>query len=196
LSQSDSALAVIIDAVGPYDVRPSADPDILESLIKSVISQQLSTSAARTIHGRLIAVHGYSPTAEQLIEMDDVELRSLGISGPKIRTIRGLATASISGKLPTAHELQHLNDAQIVSVLTQLHGIGEWTAHMIMIFTLGRPDIIAHGDLGVRKGLQRVDGLTETPTSAELLKRAEAWKPWRSVASWYLWRSLELPMSH
>lgn len=195
LAAADPALEPVINAVGSYDVSPAADSDILEALVRSVISQQLSTSAARTIHGRLVAEHGASPTAHQLIELTDEDLRGFGVSGPKIRTLRGLADASLSGRLPSTSDLRSHSDDEVIAMLTDLHGIGEWTAHMVMIFTLGRPDVIAHGDLGVRKGLQRIDQLTSTPSSADLLVRAQVWRPWRSVASWYLWRSLELPFA-
>lgn len=187
----DPRFASIREQVGPYAVIAPEPVELFSQLVRSVISQQLSTAAARTIHGRVVDRYGPVISAESLAEASVDDLRSLGVSGPKVRTIHALVEAAADGRLPADEELATLSDAEILSRLTTLHGIGEWTAHMILIFGLGRPDVLAHGDLGVRKGAQVLLDLPSLPTPRDLIKLGEMWAPWRSIASWYLWRSLE-----
>lgn len=187
----DPRFADIREQVGPYAVIAPEPVELFSQLVRSVISQQLSTAAARTIYERVVARYGPIISAQSLAEASVDDLRSLGVSGPKVRTIHALVDAAANGRLPTADEITGLSDAEVIGRLTALHGIGEWTAHMILIFGLGRPDVLAHGDLGVRKGAQILLGLPSLPTPRDLIKLGQMWAPWRSIASWYLWRSLE-----
>lgn len=159
------------------------------ALARSVIYQQLATAAAAAIYGRVRDLTGGPrfPTPEEVLAMGDGELRGAGLSANKLRALRDLAGKTVSGELGL-HSIGRLPDHEIVSRLTTVWGIGEWTAQMFLIFKLGRPDVMPAGDLGIREGLRILDGLDERPDPGFVMERAEPWRPLRSVAAWFLWR--------
>jgi len=186
LRRRDPTLAPLIRRVGRCGIQPLGDP--YRALIRSVIYQQLAGKAAAAIAGRLRARYrGRYPRPEVLLEARDAELRAVGLSRQKIATLRAIATAFGEGTLDN-RRLRRMDDAAVVEAVTQVRGIGEWTAHMLLIFSLGRPDVLPVGDYGVRKGAMHLYGLAELPKPAELEALTEPWRPWRSVGSWYLWR--------
>ena len=159
------------------------------ALARSVIYQQLATAAAATIYGRVrdLTAGPRFPTAEEVLAMGDDELRGAGLSAGKVRALRDLSAKTLSGELGL-HRIGRLPDGEIVSKLTTVWGIGEWTAQMFLIFKLGRPDVMPAGDLGIQEGLRMLDGLDERPDPRFVMERAEPWRPLRSVAAWFLWR--------
>ena len=186
VSRRDPRLAPVISKVGRCGIEPLGDP--YRALIRSVIYQQLAGAAASAIAGRLRARYrGRYPKPERLLEASDAELRAVGLSRQKAATLRAIATAFSDGSLDN-RRLRRMDDAAVVDAVTQVRGIGEWTAHMLLIFSLGRPDVLPTGDYGVRTGAKHLYGLAALPKPAELEALTEAWRPWRSVGSWYLWR--------
>jgi 3-methyladenine DNA glycosylase/8-oxoguanine DNA glycosylase len=163
-----------------------------EYLLQSVIYQQLSGRAAATIHGRFLDLFpARRPTPERLLALRTPRLRSAGVSAGKARALRDLASRAAGGEIPGWAALARLEDEEIIARLTVVHGIGRWTAEMLLIFQLGRPDVLPVGDLGVRKGFARLAGSDEHPTPVELHRAAEPWRPYRSVGSWCCWRANE-----
>ena len=215
LRRVDSFLRTHIDAVGPCTLTPAPDAGphtLFDRLASSILSQQLSVKAAATIAGRLRDRAGDrsgiraeiraddvpSPTAPRLplaphrvAALSDEELRACGISRPKVAALRDLADAVHSGRLPALEALRGYDDDDVVDALTAVRGIGRWTAEMQLIFLLDRPDVFPLADVGVRRGFERVMGLTEKATPAQMAEHAQAWSPYRSVASWYLWRAVD-----
>lgn len=159
------------------------------SLARSVVYQQLSTHAAGTIYGRVraLATSGPFPTPREILDMPEERLRGAGLSRAKTRCLRDLSEKIETGTL-TLRSIGRLPDDEVIERLTQVWGIGEWSAQMFLMFKLGRLDVMATGDLGLQEGLRRLDRLDERPSPAELGERAEVWAPLRSVASWTLWR--------
>jgi len=185
LRRRDPALGAVIRRVGACGLEASGDP--YRMLVHSVVHQQLAGSAAAAIFGRVKArFGGRIPRPERLLEATDAELRSDGLSRQKIAAIRGVATA-FADKSLCNRRLRRMPDQEVVDAVTQLRGIGEWTAHMLLMFSLGRPDVLPTGDYGVRKGAQILYELDELPTPKELAGLAERWRPYRSVGAWYLW---------
>ncbi|SRR6266568_151076 len=162
---------------------------LMRELIESVVSQQLSVKAADTIFARFVGLFpgGEFPTAEQILEMEDEMIRNAGLSYAKITYINSVANAFVSD-LIDIEKIKKQSDEEVVSELTQIKGIGRWTAEMILIFTLKRPDVFSIGDLGLRNAITKLYGISDRN---EMLKLSESWKPYRSTACWYLWRSLE-----
>lgn len=191
LRRRDPALGRFMKTCGPFPRMPQPGHARLthyEVLARSIVHQQLSGKAAATIWSRCTQLGGGRfPNAERLAAFSDEALRSAGVSRPKLRALRSLAEAVNTGAVRLG-TLGRRGDEQILEELVQLHGIGRWTAQMLLIFKLGRLDVLPIHDLGVQEGLRRLDGLDERPTPAELAERAECWSPLRSVASWYLWR--------
>jgi 3-methyladenine DNA glycosylase/8-oxoguanine DNA glycosylase len=186
LRRRDPRLAELIDRVGPCGLRTASDP--YRELVRTVLHQQLAGAAARAIHGRLCShFGGRVPEPERLAVADEDTLRELGLSRQKAATLRAVAQAFASGRLGAA-QLRRMSDADVVAAVTQIRGIGEWSAHMLLIFALGRLDVLPVGDFGVRKGARRLYGLPELPGRRELEALAEGWQPYRSIAAWYLWR--------
>ena len=186
LLRRDRVLAPLIRAAGPCGLEPKGDP--YRQLLRSVVFQQLAGSAARAIDGRLRGLwRGRYPRPERLLAASTAELRGVGLSRQKIAAVRAVAEAFASGALSN-RKLRRLDDGAVVEAVTQVRGIGEWTAHMLLMFSLGRPDVLPVGDYGVRKGAQTLYGLGELPGRRELEALGEPWRPWRSVAAWYLWR--------
>jgi DNA-3-methyladenine glycosylase II len=165
--------------------------DAYGALVRSITGQQLSTKAAATIYGRVADLYGgNTPTPQQIIETDPDDLRAAGLSRAKAAYLRDLAEHVIDGDLPI-DDLAELPDEQVYAVLTAVKGLGRWTVDMFMIFHLGRPDVLPVGDLGVRKAMQTEYGLKELPKPDEMERIAEPWRPHRSLASLYLWESLD-----
>jgi DNA-3-methyladenine glycosylase II len=188
LRRQDPVLAQIIGRVGDYAIQ-FRDPDF-ETLVKSIVYQQLSGRVASVIFGRLSAAARGKLTPENILRLRPSRMRALGLSTQKTAYIRDLARHTRDKRL-VFEDLLDLPDAVVIERVTQVKGIGVWTAHMFLIFALRRHDILPTGDLGVRNAIRRAYGLAELPTPAEMERMAERWRPYCSIASWYLWRSLE-----
>ena len=188
LRRSDPILSDIIDRVGNYAIQ-FRDPEF-ETLVRSIVYQQLSGRVASVIFGRVLKAAGGKLTPESILKMRPSRMRALGLSTQKTAYIRDLARHTRDGRL-VFEELPALPDHDAIERLTQVKGIGEWTAHMFLMFALRRPDILPVGDLGIRTAIRRAYQLPELPTVAEIEQIALHWRPYCTVASWYLWRSLE-----
>ena len=194
LRDADPVMARLIDEHGPLDEderRRGRPGDAYGALVRSIVGQQLSTKAARTIYERLTEVFGgRTPTPRELLEVDPELIRSAGLSRAKVAYLRDLAEHVEDGELDL-QALPELDDEEVAAQLTAIKGLGRWTVDMFLIFHLGRPDVLPVGDLGVRRAVQVQYGLEELPDAGELERIAEAWRPWRSLASLYLWTSLD-----
>jgi DNA-3-methyladenine glycosylase II len=188
LGRRDPVLKELMAAVGPCRLRPDpGDPFAL--LVRSVVSQMISTKAAAAIFAKVrAALPGERLTPAGVRAVSEARLRAAGLSGAKVRTLRALADGAASGALPLGR-LGELTDDEIAGHLLPLPGIGTWTVEMFLIFGLGRLDVLPVGDFGLRAGVRDVYGLDELPSVAELRERAEPWRPYRTVATWYFWRS-------
>lgn len=189
LKKSDKILADIITRVGPY--RITYREASFEALARAIVFQQLNGKAARTIYARLEEAAGGKITPEAIQNLSVGEMRRAGLSKQKMGYIRDLAEHAISGKVDF-NNLHQMTDEEVIAALTDIKGVGEWTAHMFLIFALRRPNVLATGDHGVRTAIQRAYKKRKLPTPTEMEKIAACWHPYRSVACWYLWRSLEL----
>lgn len=191
LRRVDPALGRAIDRVGPFRMR--TDPPTLAQLCSAIIGQQLSIKVADVICRRFEDCHGAGEalTVEHLDVLEDAQLRAAGLSFAKIRTVRGLARFWADNRLsPTSFD--HLHDQAIIDLLTQVKGIGPWTAKMFLMFNLRRPDVLPQEDLGIRAAIQRIDTMELMPSPREVVERCREWSPWSTVASWYCWQSLKL----
>ncbi|KAA0918562.1 DNA-3-methyladenine glycosylase [Dietzia sp. ANT_WB102] len=196
LQVADPQLRAHIDAVGPCTLTPTPDTGphtLFDRLASSIMSQQLSVKAAATIAGRLRerAMSDTQLDPDRVAALSDEELRACGISRPKVAALRDLADAVRVGRIPTLAELRDYDDDEVITSLTTVRGIGRWTAEMLLIFLLDRPDVFPVADVGVRRGFERVLGLDTTASPAMMLERSASWAPYRSVASWYLWRAVD-----
>ena len=193
LSAADVKLARAIATVGPCTMIPRLEGSHFDHLTRNIVFQQLSGAAAGTIHGRFVerCGEGKQPTPQQILAHDDATMRACGLSAAKVAAIRDLALHVADNRLPM-ERLSDMDDQAVIDALVQVRGIGVWTAQMFLMFRLGRPDVLPVLDLGVRKGAQRIYRMRKLPEAARLEKVAKAWKPWRSVASWYCWRVLDL----
>ncbi len=193
LCGADRRLAKLIQRVGPCALKPKPRRSPFEALVQSVAYQQLHGTAATAILRRVKALFpGPFPTPQQLLEIPDEQLRAAGLSRSKIASIKDIAAHTVSGVVPTRRAIQHLGDAEIVERLTTIRGVGTWTVEMLLIFTLGRPDVLPTTDYGVRKGFALTYGWKELPRPKELLEAGEKWRPHRTTAAWYLWRAAEI----
>jgi DNA-3-methyladenine glycosylase II len=187
-------MAALVDRIGPLSTlaRKRGRPaDAYGTLVRSITGQQLSTKAAATIYGRLVDLYGgQTPTPEQILATDPEQLRAVGLSGAKAAYLRDLAEHIVDGELPV-DKLAELPDEEVYERLIAVKGLGRWTVDMFLIFHLGRPDVLPVGDLGVRKAMQIEYGLDEMPKPSEMERIAEAWRPQRTLASLYLWESLD-----
>jgi DNA-3-methyladenine glycosylase II len=201
LRASDPKLATLIDRVGPFRLRLDHTVSPFDSLLESILYQQLHGKAAATIHRRVREYFGGDPSPQIMIATPDEPLRAAGVSGNKIKAFRDLAARTLDGTVPTHAAIRRMPDAEIVKRLIEVRGIGTWTVEMLLIFRLGRPDVLPVTDYGVRKGFaltfQRVPKsrpleAADLPKPDVMLRRAKRWAPYRSVASWYLWRACDL----
>lgn len=194
LIQADAKLADVIQRVGACSLsRDRAAGDLFAALSESILYQQLSGKAAAAIHRRVLALYPDPPhlTAQAILETPDELLRTAGVSRSKVLYLKDLAQKVLDG-LPSLEELELLEDEAIVQILTQVKGIGRWTVQMLLIFRMHRWDVLPVDDLGIRAGIRKVYGLAELPDKKTVEQLGQAWKPYRTIASWYLWRSLEL----
>ena len=194
LRSADVDLARLIAAIGPCTMELRDASSTFVALTEAVVHQQLSPKAAGTIHARLRALlddgdPGAEP--ERVLALPDEALRAVGLSGAKTRAIRDLAQRVLDGDVPTLHQAAQMSDDAVIDALSAVRGVGRWTAEMFLMFRLGRPDVLPLGDYGVRRGFALAFDWADTPKPAELSARAEAWRPYRTVACWYLWRALE-----
>jgi DNA-3-methyladenine glycosylase II len=191
LSNRDPILKKMIAAVGPCKLQPA--PDHFVVLTRSIISQQISTKAAASIAGRVLEAVGKKKlTPKALLSLSDEQLRSAGLSAAKVRYLRDLAT-HVENRILRLRALRRLEDEDVIAQLVQVKGIGRWTAEMFLMFSLGRPDVLPLDDLGIRSAIKRHYQLAELPKRAALIEICECWRPYRSIGSWYMWRSLALP---
>jgi DNA-3-methyladenine glycosylase II len=191
LKSVDPVLARIIDVVGPCRLEARRTGTHYDALVRSIVFQQLSGKAASTIHRRFTEIYpGKRPRAEHVLSTAEERLRAAGLSRQKIGYLRDLSARVADRSLPLAH-LGRLSDDAIIEHLVQVKGIGRWTVQMFLMFRLGRPDVLPELDLGVQNAIQRAYGLKKRPTPKDVLRIGEKWRPYASIASWYLWRSLE-----
>jgi DNA-3-methyladenine glycosylase II len=187
-------IRALVEEHGPLTVeerRRGRPDDAYGALLRSIVGQQLSTKAARTIYERMLELFGGRvPTPRQLIEADPDDIRAAGLSRPKIAYLRDLAERVEDGDLDLA-SLPELPDALVTEQLTAVKGLGQWTADMFLMFHLGRPDVLPVGDLGIRRAVERAYGLRELPDADKLARIADAWRPHRTLACLYLWASLD-----
>jgi DNA-3-methyladenine glycosylase II len=192
LRRADVRLARLIERIGPYCPVITSDP--LVALVGSIIHQQVSMSAAAAIRRRLRKLCGGRLTAPRILRMSVEELRAVGLSRQKAAYVRNIAEAFVVHTL-TAARLRRMSDDEVIAATTALKGVGRWTAEMLLIFCLERPDIWPVDDFGLRKAAQLFFGLSEMPTPAAIRHLADPWRPYRSYATWYLWRSLDGPIA-
>ncbi len=194
LGRADPVLGRLARRVGPFRLRPDAASGSFAALAQSIAHQQLTGKAAETILDRFRALVPGKPFPEpsDVVRLPEEKLRSVGFSGSKVAALRDLAEKALDGTVPPLSKLARMDDEAIVERLTRVRGIGRWTVEMLLIFRLGRPDVLPVDDYGVRKGFAQTFGLEALPAPKELARHGERWRPYRSVASWYLWRALEL----
>lgn len=198
LSRRDPVLGRLIRAHGPCGLADARHDDPFRALTRAIVGQQLSTKAAATIYGRFAALcgtqrrggRGGGPTPQAVMRVSDAELRAVGLSGQKLGYIRDLSTRVLDGSLDL-QSLEAMDDHDVITALTAVKGVGRWTAEMFLIFRLQRPDVLPLGDLGILKAVQRAYGLRTIPSPQRLTSIGESWRPYRSIACWYLWASLD-----
>ena len=192
LRKVDPVMADVIARVGRCTLAPRTEWTHFDALVRSIVYQQLSGKAAATIHGRVITLIGEGSEAPgRIVATPHEHLRAAGLSTQKANYVRNLAEHVIDGSLPV-DSLDQLSDDEVITALTQVKGIGRWSAQMFLMFRLGRPDILPELDLGVQKGIQKAYRMRKLPTPKQVLKRGERWAPYRTVGSWYMWRILEV----
>jgi DNA-3-methyladenine glycosylase II len=183
-------IAAIVERVGPYGLPARPGGDHFGRLARAIVFQQLNGKAASTIHDRFVGLFGAPPGPDEVLGASPARLRGAGLSAAKAAAIRDLAAATRDGRLVLPVP-RRLSDDEVVESVTRVRGIGPWTAHMFLIFTLGRPDVLPTGDYGLASAVRKAYGLRAMPKPARLERIAAPWRPWRSVATWYLWRSLD-----
>jgi DNA-3-methyladenine glycosylase II len=194
LAAADPAMGKLIERLGDRSAaqrrRGMPKPDAYGALLRTIVGQQLSAKAARTIYERVLELYGgKTPSPKQILAMAEGDLRGAGLSGRKVEYIRDLAAHVQSGELEL-DRLAELDDETVIEEIVAVRGLGQWSGEMFLIFHLERPDVISGGDLGIRKAIQLLDGLEEMPSPADVVERGEVWRPHRSLASIYLWESL------
>jgi methylated-DNA-[protein]-cysteine S-methyltransferase len=194
LRAADPALARVIDAVGPFRMQLDRTPGIFIALAEAIVYQQLHGKAAAAIFARVRALFPRAhegPTAEQILRVSDARLRAAGLSRMKILSLRDLARRTATGEIPSLAEVRRMEDEAIIERLTAVRGIGRWTVEMLLIFHLGRPDVLPVDDYGIRKGFAVAFRKRAMPAPRDVARRGARWKPYRTVAAWYLWRAAE-----
>lgn len=193
LRRVDPKFGAVIDAVGACRYAAREEGTHFGALVRSIVYQQLSGKAAGTIHSRLRALYGdRDPTAAELLATPEAILRGVGLSRQKLSYLLDLSARVERGELPLEN-VHELDDDELTTALVQVKGIGRWTAQMFLMFRLGRTDVLPDLDLGIQKGLQRAYGLRKMPAPKDVLRHGEKWAPYRTIASWYLWRLLDVP---
>ena len=199
LRAADARLAKLIDRAGPFTLQaaaphPRGGIEPFAALARAIVSQQLSGKAAMTIYGRVAALlgNGAIDDAKAVLALSKAQLRAAGLSENKALSLRDLAQHAVAGTLPTRARMQSMSDEEIIAALADIRGIGRWSAQMLLMFYLGRPDVLPVADLGVRKGFAVAYGGRDLPSAATIERAARAWSPYTSVASWYLWRAVEM----
>ena len=192
LCRIDRKLARIIRTVGSFPTKRQKPQHPYQSLLQSIVYQQLAGKAAATIFGRVKALgaNGF-PTPEEILQFEDAKLRGAGLSRQKIAAVKDLAAKTLDGTVPPLAKLRRMSEVEIHERLVQVRGIGEWSVQMFLMFRLGRPDVLPVKDLGIQKGFQIVYGHRKTPKPEFILEYGERWRPYRSIASWYLWRAVD-----
>src|ERR1700761_5565530 len=193
LSSSDEKLAELILATAKFEKDLNAAQSPYEALMESICFQSISGKAAATIFGRVKALgdNGRPPTPEKMLKLKTQTLRKAGLSNAKVLAMKDLAAKTIEGVVPTREQAEKLSDDELVERLVSVRGIGAWTVEMVLIFNLGRPDVLPIHDLGVKKGWSVTYGKKHMHKPKELLAFGERWRPYRTIASWYMWRSFE-----
>lgn len=197
LATTDATLARVIERAGPCRLRPDRSQSAFEALVEAVCHQQLTGKAAQTILGRVKALHPANPfpAPGELLDTPDDALRGAGLSRAKVASVKDISAKALDGTIPGHDELDDLDDDAIVERLTTIRGVGRWTVEMLLIFKLGRPDVLPIDDFGVRKGFMVAFRKREMPRPTALLAHGERWRPFRSVAAWYLWRAADMAKS-
>jgi DNA-3-methyladenine glycosylase II len=192
LSRADKRLARVIRRVGSFPTKKQKPQHPFASLLQSIVYQQLAGKAASTIFGRVKALSASGfPTPEEILLLDAAKLRGAGLSRQKIAAVKDLAAKTLDGTVPPLSKLRRMSEEEIHQRLVQVRGIGEWSVQMFLMFRLGRPDVLPVNDLGIRAGFQHVYGHKDVPKPQIILEYGERWRPYRSIASWYLWRALD-----
>jgi 3-methyladenine DNA glycosylase/8-oxoguanine DNA glycosylase len=194
LAAQDSSLGKLMQQVGPLKLEIDTTRSPFQSLVRSITYQQLTGKAAATILGRVLGLFPEKdfPSPEDLLKVSTKALRGAGLSGAKVAAVKDLAQKTLDGVVPNRKEAQSLSDEELIERLVKVRGIGPWTVQMLLIFGLGRPDVFPADDLGIRKGYAILTGRKKLPEKPTMLRRSQRWRPYRSVASWYLWRFTEL----
>ena len=194
LAEADPTLGRLIEQVGECRIRVARTMPPFAALVESIAYQQITGHAASRILGRVVALYRPRrfPRPEDLLATPDATLRAAGLSRTKVASMKDLAARCLDGTVPPLRTLRRLEDAEVVERLTAVRGIGPWTAEMLLMFRLGRPDVLPVTDYGVRKGYQLTFRTRGLPTPSQITKRGERWRPFRSVAAWYLWRAVDL----
>lgn len=193
LQSVDPVMAEVISKVGPYKIALRTAGSHFDALVRSIVFQQLSGKAASTIHARVLQLFDpYAPLPPQILKTDHDTLRRAGLSNQKASYVRNLAEHSLNGSLPV-ESLHELTDDEIIAALTQVKGLGRWSAQMFLMFRLGRLNVLPDLDLGVQKGIQVAYRMKKLPPPKKVLQLGAKWTPFRSVGSWYMWRVLEMP---
>jgi len=192
LMRRDPRLRAVMKRVGRCRLPDGRTRDPFGALVRAILSQQLSGKAADTIHGRVLALAGGAGglTPDRVLALDPDHIRAAGVSRPKIAYLQDLARHVRDGRLDLA-ALEHLPDEDVIVAITAVKGLGRWSAEMFLMFRLNRPDVFPVGDLGIVKGMQKLHGMKRRPSPRTMTRLAETWRPYRSVAAWYLWRILE-----
>lgn len=192
LAERDACLAELIANTSPFEIDVTPESPY-EALLESIAYQSISGKAAATIFARIKALsgNGRPPSPEQVVRMPAPMLRKAGLSGAKVAAMKDLARKTVDGIVPTLEQAEKMSDQELVERLDSVRGIGAWTVEMFLIFRLGRPDVLPIHDLGVKKGWSVAYGKKHMPSPKELLEFGERWRPYRTIASWYMWRAFE-----
>jgi 3-methyladenine DNA glycosylase/8-oxoguanine DNA glycosylase len=194
LADSDPTLGRLIRRVGPFGLRPQPTQSLFAAVARAIVYQQLSGAAAATILGRVKAIYAPKrfPTPRDILATPPERLRAAGLSTAKTAALRDLAERSLDRTVPAMSRVRRMEDEEIIERLIQVRGVGRWTAEMLLMFRLGRGDVLPLGDLGIRKGFALTYGSRRLPAAVTITRRAERWRPYRSVACWYLWRACDM----
>jgi DNA-3-methyladenine glycosylase II len=194
LSREDKRLSALIERVGEFRFQLDECDSVYESLLEAIMHQSIAGKAAQAIYARIKALgtDGRAPTPDELLRVSKPKLRKCGLSGAKVAAVRDLAQKTIDGVVPTIEAAQKMSDQELVDRLISVRGIGAWTVEMFLIFRLGRPDVLPIHDYGVQKGWALTYRKKWIPKPKDLLKFGERWRPYRTVASWYMWRAVAL----